>query len=150
MFLGRQTLWKFESSTHSPKKHHHRYLTALHKKRSFPLRISLVNVISLVNFFWKLRIWSHLLKRSLTENFIFCLVQGAKSKLNVTRCPNDVPLIKTSIYTFNLSHFSTVTKKFHILYYRTLGIARAGAIPKSTGAHAASANEMIFAKAFAS
>ena len=38
----------------------------LHKKWSFPLRISLVNVTG------KLRIWSHLLKKSLMENFIFC------------------------------------------------------------------------------
>ena len=37
---------------------------SLHKKGSFPLRTSLVNV----------RIWSHLLKKSLTENIIFCAV----------------------------------------------------------------------------
>ena len=35
-----------------------------HKKWSFPLRISSVN----------LQIWSHLLKKSLMENFIFCVV----------------------------------------------------------------------------
>ena len=43
----------------------------LHKKWSFPLRISSVN------FFRKLRIWSHLLKKSLTENFIFCAMYSA-------------------------------------------------------------------------
>ena len=37
---------------------------SLHKKGSFPLRTSFVNV----------RIWSHLLKKSLTENIIFCAV----------------------------------------------------------------------------
>ena len=36
----------------------------LHKKWSFPLWISTVN----------LRIWSYLLKKSLMENFIFCVV----------------------------------------------------------------------------
>ena len=52
---------------------------ALHKKWSFPLRISSVNVTKsaetadLVTF-TKLRIWSHLLKKSLIENFIFCAV----------------------------------------------------------------------------
>ena len=37
---------------------------SLHKKGSFPLRTFLVNV----------RIWSHLLKKSLMKNFIFCAV----------------------------------------------------------------------------
>ena len=41
------------------------FLAALHKKRSFPLRISSVNVT----------IWSHLLKKSLMKSFIFCAVQ---------------------------------------------------------------------------
>ena len=30
---------------------------------------------------WKLRIWSHLLKKSLMENFIFCAVIGPKFAL---------------------------------------------------------------------
>ena len=38
----------------------------LYKKWSFPLRISSVNMIK-----WFLRIWSHLLKKCLIENFIF-------------------------------------------------------------------------------
>ena len=42
--------------------------SALHKKWSFPLRISSVNVTKF------LRIWSNLLKKSLRENFIFCAV----------------------------------------------------------------------------
>ena len=40
-----------------------------HKRWSFPLRISSVNVTKSA-----LRIWSHLLKKSLMENFIFCAV----------------------------------------------------------------------------
>ena len=40
---------------------------SLHEKSNFPLRISLVNVT-------KSRIWSHLQKKSLMENFIFCAV----------------------------------------------------------------------------
>ena len=45
--------------------------TALHKKWSFPFRISSVNVTkSAVS----LRIWSHLLKKSIMENFIICAV----------------------------------------------------------------------------
>ena len=39
------------------------------KKWSFPLRISSLNVT-----FSFLRIWAHLLKKSLMENFIFCAV----------------------------------------------------------------------------
>ena len=42
-------------------------VVSLHKKWSFPLRISLVNVT-------KSWIWSHLLKKSLMENSIFCAV----------------------------------------------------------------------------
>ena len=41
----------------------------LHKKWSFPLRISLVNVTISI-----LRIWSYLLRKSSMENFIFCAV----------------------------------------------------------------------------
>ena len=44
---------------------------SLHKKWSFPLRISSVNVTKSAGF---LRIWSHLLKKSLIENNIFCAV----------------------------------------------------------------------------
>ena len=43
---------------------------SMQKKRGFPLRISSVNVTILR----KLRIWSHLLKKSLMENFTFCAV----------------------------------------------------------------------------
>ena len=55
------------------KKVHLRCLTGFwirfseHKKWSFPLQIS-------SDFFSFLRIWSHLLKKSLMENFIFCAV----------------------------------------------------------------------------
>ena len=62
--------------------------TALHKKWSFPFRISSVNVTkSAVS----LRIWSHLLKKSIMENFIICavlltedggLLQRPKTKLH--------------------------------------------------------------------
>ena len=45
----------------------------LHKKWSFPLRIS----SKCDQICRKLRIWSHLLKKSLMENFIFCAVSGA-------------------------------------------------------------------------
>ena len=43
----------------------------LHKKWSFPLWISSVNVNK---FAGKLQIWSHLVKKSLMENFIVCVV----------------------------------------------------------------------------
>ena len=43
----------------------------LHEKWSFPVRICSVNV--------KLRIWSHLLKKSVMKNFIFCVVAGTPS-----------------------------------------------------------------------
>ena len=42
----------------------------LHEKWSFQLRISSVNMTKSA----KLRIWSHLLKKSLIEKFIFCAV----------------------------------------------------------------------------
>ena len=48
-------------------------LSSLHKKWSLPLRVYSVNVTKSVNFLW---IWSHLLKKPLTENFIFCAVRG--------------------------------------------------------------------------
>ena len=69
----------------------------LHKKWSFLLRISSENVtksakmnFSIKDFFskWdqirrKLRIWSHLLQKSIMENFIFCVVLRLKfSHLN--------------------------------------------------------------------
>ena len=41
------------------------------QKMKFPLQISLVNVTKILSF---LRIWSHLLKKSVMENFIFCAV----------------------------------------------------------------------------
>ena len=48
----------------------------LYKKWSFPLRICPVNVTqSTENCHRKLRIWSHLLEKSLMENFIFCSVK---------------------------------------------------------------------------
>ena len=43
--------------------------STLHKKWSFPLRISSVNVTKSAGN------WSHLLKKPLMENFIFCAVQ---------------------------------------------------------------------------
>ena len=43
----------------------------LHEKWSFPVRICSVNM--------KLRIWSHLLKKSVMKNFIFCVVAGTPS-----------------------------------------------------------------------
>ena len=48
--------------------------SSLHKKWSFPLRISSVNVTKFASF---LRIWSHLLKKSLMGHFIFCAVYSS-------------------------------------------------------------------------
>ena len=45
------------------------WMLTLYKKWSFPVRFSLVNVTSF------LRIWLHLLKKSLMENFIFYAVR---------------------------------------------------------------------------
>ena len=45
---------------------------SLHKIWSFSLRISSLNVTSLLRVLW------HLLKKSLMENFIFCAVYGYK------------------------------------------------------------------------
>ena len=49
---------------------------SLYKKLSFPLRTSSLNVTKIRR---KLRIWSHLLEKSLMENFIFCAVWMAKA-----------------------------------------------------------------------
>ena len=46
--------------------------TSLHKKWSFPLRISFSKCDQIRS---NLRIWSHLLKKSIMENFIFCAVR---------------------------------------------------------------------------
>ena len=53
---------------------YHCFHNSLHKKWGFLLRISSVNVAkSAENCQRKLRIWNHLLKKSLMENFIFVL-----------------------------------------------------------------------------
>ena len=64
----------------------------LHKKRSFPIRISSLNVTKSTGncgfgYIWlqihrKLRIWLHLVKKYLIENFIFYAVRNVKNKLN--------------------------------------------------------------------
>ena len=51
-------------SSHGSSLHLNNHMVTLHKKWNFSFRISLVNVT--------LRIWPHLLKRILMENFIFC------------------------------------------------------------------------------
>ena len=45
---------------------------------------------------WKLRIWSHLLEKSLIENFIFCAVNASQSPVysevfrnEVSKCRNE-------------------------------------------------------------
>ena len=45
---------------------------------------------------WKLRIWSHLLKKSLMENFIFCAVSGE------------------SFMILENNHFNDTRKYFHV------------------------------------
>ena len=69
-----------------------------HKKWSFALRISSVNVTKASwSFLW---IWSHLLKNSLMENFIFCAVK-------VTGMPKKVKLREIKkIWKEKLSHSS--------------------------------------------
>ena len=60
---------------------------ALHKKWSFPLRISSVN--EEMHFFTEMRISSRLLKKYLMENFIFCAVckkSDSKVKINYFWC----------------------------------------------------------------
>ena len=52
---------------------HHGLYNTLHKKWSFPLRISSSKCDQIRSFLW---IWSHLMKKSLMENFIFCSVIG--------------------------------------------------------------------------
>ena len=58
----------------------------LHKKSSFPLRI-----------------WSHLLKKSLMENFIFCAV----SVMNVTNLSVSF-LIASTNHLHNIAHQTTI------------------------------------------
>ena len=57
--------------------------SSLHKKWSFPLRISSVNVTKFASF---LRIWSHLLKKSLMGNFIFCAVNSSPDSNHFIIC----------------------------------------------------------------
>ena len=63
---------------------------SLHKKWSFPLRISSVSVTKSAVFMW---IWSHLLKKSFIENFIFCTV----CKLIILLCSCSYSGCKTRI-----------------------------------------------------
>ena len=55
----------------------------LHKKWSFPLGISSVNVTKSAE---KLRIWSHLLKKSVIENFDFCAVSAKTKRFSENLC----------------------------------------------------------------
>ena len=64
--------WSFE---HFPKFLRNSALFALYKKSSFSLRISSVDVTkSAETGNPEIRIWSHLLKKFVMENFIFCAV----------------------------------------------------------------------------
>ena len=72
---------KNERFEESPGKFRDAWFT-LHKKLSFPLSISSVNVTADSCGWKKLRIWSHLLRKSLMENFIFCAVSVLIRGLN--------------------------------------------------------------------
>ena len=81
-------------------------LHTLHKKWSFPVRISSVNVTQSATKLW---IWSHFLKKSLIENFIFCtwyLFVNSDIKGTVMQ-------IKKALINDRL-HVSNVSWKFHI------------------------------------
>ena len=84
----------------------------LHKKWSFSLRISSLNV----------RIWSHLLKKSLMENFIYCAVitvTEEKVLLNWLNCFLNLILVGSPriiwimLYDF-MSQFSSIVKLFMV------------------------------------
>ena len=66
----------------------------LHKKWSFQLRISSVNVIK--------PIWSHLLKKPLMENFIFCAAFITQRRLFVARS-----LLEEILYTPIITDYQT-------------------------------------------
>ena len=58
----------------------------------------------------KLRIWSHLLKKSLMENFIFCVVNFAKYKKNTTPKPATSPILSFLNYNVNTYLFLWLLK----------------------------------------
>ena len=59
---------------------------------------------SIKNFFSKLRIWSHLLKKFLMENFIFCAVNVAYKKQHVFTFDN----LKIKKLSLAFSFFVTI------------------------------------------
>ena len=75
----------------------------LHKKWRFPIRISSVNVTKSAVVRRKLRIWSHLLKKSLMENFIFCAVQNMLIKVKFSANQNT----KLCFFMLNLTEQSS-------------------------------------------
>ena len=66
---------QFSNQSHTAMPRHflsnNSFRDTMHKKSSFSLRISSVNVTKSAVSLW---IWSHLLKKSLNENFSFCAV----------------------------------------------------------------------------
>ena len=53
---------------------------------------------------WYLQIWSHLLKKSLMENFIFCVVFGARESYSTTT----EYLTKSSLRNIEIKTFANV------------------------------------------
>ena len=112
--------------------------TALHKKWSFPFRISSVNVTkSAVS----LRIWSHLLKKSIMENFIICAVLLTEDGGLLQRPPernyfekvhqNEITLKgdNQNIFIFNKMKTSQkeISKRLPILHFRNTSQKHVGA-----------------------
>ena len=85
----------------------------LHKKWSYPLRISSVNVTKSAS----LQIWSHLLKKSLMENFIFCAVSFRRNvvlsngRWNLQQC-----LTLCFLFHPNSLSWNTFTWLFCVIY----------------------------------
>ena len=83
----------------------------LHKKWSFPLRISTVNV---TNPQFPADIWSHLLKKSLKENFIFCAV--SVHAMTTLHC-NFVFTLYWHRSIFSLQRWTNDSKKWSDIFF---------------------------------
>ena len=67
----------------------------------FRVRFRLVSRLSLLCMEYRsLQIWSHLLKKSLMENFIFCAVDVTRTKKERYKSPSYLPL-RTFAYIWN-------------------------------------------------
>ena len=68
----------------------------------------------------KLRIWSHLLKKSLMKNFMFCAVNKTiKDLITVVETPWEFSTFNSDVFSFNFSNYMRKTPCILKLFWNT-------------------------------